>query len=216
MTEHNIFQEIDEDLQRQKLEALWKRYGIFVIALAIAIVLATAGINAWQNWHRDRAQTATAALVDLLNTDSTNQNQQIENLNHFADTNSLLTQATLARLNAAALALQSGKQEEAIKIYETISNDVHADTALRQLAELRSIEIQLSTGDIELLLKRLEPLADENAPWHFTAQEYQGYLALRAGDKVKARRLFMSLSQNARAPHTMSQRANDILHSISE
>lgn len=216
MTEHNIFQEIDDDLQRQKLEALWKRYGGFIIALALAIVLATAALSAWRTWHRDRDQTASAGLLDALNPKESDQNKQIDALTTFAQSNSHLTQATLARFYAANLAVQSGKMDQALQLYDAISKDETAEKAFRQLADLRSVELQLNSGDITLLSKRLEPLAADDAPWHFTAQEYQGYLALRAGDKAKARALFLSLSQNAGVPRSMSSRAGDILHSISE
>jgi hypothetical protein len=50
MTEHNLFQEVQDDLERQKLEAMWKRYGGWLIAAALAIVLATAGSTAYRSW----------------------------------------------------------------------------------------------------------------------------------------------------------------------
>ena len=51
MTQHNtLFQEIDEDLDRQKMEAMWKRYGSWVIIFALAIVIVTAGTVAYNSW----------------------------------------------------------------------------------------------------------------------------------------------------------------------
>ena len=38
----DIFQEVDEEVRRERLEQLWKRYGIYIIA-AVLLVLACVG-----------------------------------------------------------------------------------------------------------------------------------------------------------------------------
>ena len=40
----DIFREIDEELRRDSLAQLWKKYGHYVIGLAVLIVIATAAI----------------------------------------------------------------------------------------------------------------------------------------------------------------------------
>ena len=67
MTEQNpLFQEIDEDLERQRMEALWKRYGSLVIAGAIAVVIGTAGMTAWNSWKTEKQQKATASVAFFI------------------------------------------------------------------------------------------------------------------------------------------------------
>ncbi len=216
MTEHNIFQEIQEDLERQKLEALWGRYGPLVIAAAIAIVIGTAGITAWHSWRIDKNQQATAELMAALKPAAGDDTKQIDALQLFAKKNQGATQAVLAELHAAALAAQNGKQDQAVQIYDTIAKDNNADPAFRQLADLLSVRTQLDTGNTEELQKRLQVLQGDKAPWHFTAMEYSGYLALRAGDKEKAKKIFADLSQDAGVPQSLSTRAADMLRYVSE
>jgi hypothetical protein len=87
---------------------------------------------------------------------------------------------------------------------------------LRQLADLLSVRAQLDSGDPAVLDKRLQVLAADGAPWRYTAMEFQAFLALRAGDKGKARKIFTQLSQDSGAPDSLSARAADMLRYLSE
>ena len=54
----DIFHEVDEDLRRDRAKALWDKYGIYVLGLAVAIVVVTAGVRGWQYWQETRAQAS--------------------------------------------------------------------------------------------------------------------------------------------------------------
>ena len=41
----DIFHEVDEEVRRERLQKLWERYSIYIIALAVLIV---AGVGAWR------------------------------------------------------------------------------------------------------------------------------------------------------------------------
>lgn len=216
MTEHNIFQEIQDDLERQKWADLWKRYGMLVVAAAIAIIAGTAGITAWHSWRADKNQQATAGLLSVMRAESGDETKQIDALQDFAQKNHGVTQAAFAQFHAAELAAKNGKSDQAIQIYDGLAKDNSVDPAFRQLADLMSVRMQLDVGVPADLQKRLQPLMEEKAPWRLTAMEYSGYLALRAGNKEKAKQIFTDLSQNAAAPQSMGARAADMLRYVTE
>jgi len=216
MTEHNFLEEIEEDFQRQKLEALWKRYGNLVIAGAGLIVLGTAIITAAHSWRAEGNQKATAGLITIINAPGSDQVKQIDQLEAFVQQNHGKAQAAFAQLHAASLAAQRGDKDQAVKFYDALASDSSADAAFRQLADLMAVQVQLDTGTPAVLEKRLQPLLAENAPWRFTAMEYSGYLALREGNKPKAKQIFTELAQNASAPKTLNERAVDMLRYVSE
>ncbi|MBV8535950.1 MAG: tetratricopeptide repeat protein, partial [Alphaproteobacteria bacterium] len=62
----DIFTEVDEDLRRDRALKLWKQYGNYVIAAAVAVVAATAGYVAWQDYSRKQAEGAAAQYVAAL------------------------------------------------------------------------------------------------------------------------------------------------------
>jgi hypothetical protein len=213
MTEQNLFQEIQEDLDRQKLEALWKKYGFWIIVAALGLVLSTASSTAYQSWRAGHDMRLTSELLSasrLLPDASKN----IEALQKFAEENKKEGHASWALLRAGALALNRGDIPGAIQFFDKVAADVHADPAFRQLGALLSVQAQMDDGKAAELSVRLQPLAAEGAPWQFSAQEAQAYLALRAGEKAKARQIFTDLSQDSRAPRSISARASDILRTL--
>ena len=48
----DIFREVEEDLRHDRYAKLWAKYGKYVIAAAIAFVVATAGTVAWRDHQR--------------------------------------------------------------------------------------------------------------------------------------------------------------------
>jgi hypothetical protein len=213
MTENNLFQEVQEDLERQKLEAMWKQYGVWVLALAIAIVLATAGATAYRSWKAERDQHLTSGLLAASKTDPDSA-KSIDALQKFADQSPGTNQSAFALLRAGALAADQNDKTKAAQIFDSAAADAKADSAFRDLGTLLSVQVQMDGGDPAALSARLDPLTAENNAWRFSALEAQGYLALRAGDKEKARHLFTTLSQDDRAPQTIAARAADILRSL--
>jgi len=210
MSQPNLFQEVAEDIERQRLEALWKRYSGVVMAAALAIVVGTAAMTAYRSYHAERNQQLTAALIDLSKPESAD----ISKLQGFADGNRGTTQASFALLHAAATAWDKGDKAKAVEIYDSIAKDTSVDTAFRQLADLFAVRAQMDVGDAKALSERLNPLTAEDAPWRYSALEIQAYLALRAGDAVKAKQIFTDLSQDARVSPTISARAADMLRSL--
>ena len=54
----DIFQEVDEDLRRDRATALWRRYGKYVVAAAVVLVLATAGWSGYRHYRDQQRQEA--------------------------------------------------------------------------------------------------------------------------------------------------------------
>lgn len=216
MTHDNLFQEVQEDLERQRIEDLWKRYGGWVILGAAALVLGVAGYNLWTGHTELKHQHATGDLAAIIEGVKTDDAKQIEQLQIFANLNHGQAQATLAELHAAALAAKQDDKAPAIKMYDAVAADAKADHAFRQLADLMSVELQLGSGDAAGLQTRLQPLMGAAEPWRYSAMELSGYLALRTGDKAKAKQMFTDLAEDASAPKSLSARAADMLRLLAE
>jgi len=65
----DVFDEINDDLRREKLKAFWAENGRWIIGTAIAAVLLTAALSFWQQWKHSRNMKATDALVSVLSAD---------------------------------------------------------------------------------------------------------------------------------------------------
>jgi len=63
----DIFHEVDEEVRRERLQKLWDRYSIYVIALAVLIVSAIGGWRGYEYWEAKKAAAAGAAFESALN-----------------------------------------------------------------------------------------------------------------------------------------------------
>ena len=211
MTETNLLQELEQDWQRQRVEVLWRRYGRMVIAAAVGVVLATA-VTSWWSQHTQQAhQQATTALLDILNDQSATENKA-DKLLAFVAQDHAAGLATLARLQAAAATKDSSAK---IAAYDAMTKDQNLEPQFRELATLLSVKSQMDNGDAKALLEALLPLLDKSI-WRYSAREYAGHLALKLGDRTKAREQFTYLVQDAGTPERIKERAEDMARYVAE
>ncbi|WP_445600099.1 tetratricopeptide repeat protein [Azospirillum sp. A39] len=205
----DIFREVDEDLRRDRMERLFKRYGGLAIAAAVVLIGGTAGYNIWSSWQRSERVEDTAALVAAVDAASAGPQAGIDALNAFVG-RSDADMATLARLNEAALLARKGDAAAAVGIYDGIAADTGVAAVYRDLATLLSVMRQLDGGDPAALVARLQPLSADTSPWRFSAREMEAVLAARAGDRERAHTLFQQLADDASAPSGVRSRAGDL------
>lgn len=204
----DIFREVDEDLRRDKMERLAKRYGGLGIAVAVALVAATAGYKSWESWQLDKQRDETSRLVVALSQPDQDPAKTVETLTTVA-ADAEPGVATIAQLNAAGLLARSGKLDESAAVLDGVSAKA-GDASYRDLATLLSVMQQLDSGDAAQLQSRLQPLSTDGNPWRHSARELQGLLAVRSGDKDKARTLFQQIADDAQAPSGIRTRAAEL------
>lgn len=211
MNEHGLLQEIEEDLSRKRYEALWKKFGPYVIGGAVAIVLVTALVVGLKNYNTTQEQRVTGDLLTLVQETKTNTAEKIASVEAFAADETGKPHAVLAKLQAANLAMEANDKEKALAFYNEIAMDDGLEPFFRQLGDLLVVQTNLDDGEAVALEARLEPLMKEDCAWRFSAYEYAGYLAIRLGDKAKAKTLFTELIALPNVPTDFVSRANDIV-----
>ncbi|WP_029007080.1 tetratricopeptide repeat protein [Azospirillum halopraeferens] len=205
----DIFREVDEDLRRDRMERLFKRYGGIAIAVVVVLVGSVAGYNIWTAREQSQREEATAALTAAVDAAAAGPDRGIEALSAVAARGGSDV-ATLARLKEAALLAGKGDRAAAVAIYDRVAADTVADTAYRDLATLLSVMHQLGSGDPAALTARLQPLSADTSPWRFSAREMEALLAARAGNTERAQTLFQQLADDASAPSGVRSRATDL------
>lgn len=217
----DIFDEVEEDLRADRAKALLTRYGVLLIAAAVAIV---AGAGAWEAWRwydtQQREKAATAYLNAMHTADSLpggGATASADALNAaaagFAGTIPAAPQGyrTLARLREAALKAQAGDLAAAGMLWDQISGDGSADPLLRDLASLLWVEHQPADANPAALRLRLKPLTAPDNPWHPLALEQQALLDMQAGATDQARDTLRQLAADATAPEAVRGRATGLL-----
>ena len=52
MSDRDFFREVNEAVRQDQYRALWDKYGLYVLALAVLLVAGVAGYNAWTFWRQ--------------------------------------------------------------------------------------------------------------------------------------------------------------------
>jgi hypothetical protein len=207
----DIFKEVEEDLRREKLEQIWKRHGRLIIALAVLIVVATAGSVVWKRYQQQREAKlaeqygAAIALTDPANGDLAKADAALANI---ADAGG--GYGALAALERAAVKAKAGDLDGAGKIYDALAADSGTPAALRDLARLLKAMRLVDSGDPAALTASLAPLMAPENPWRFSATELTAVLALKSGDQKRATELFTQLADDQAAPSSLRARAAEM------
>lgn len=210
----DIFQEVDEELRRDKAAELWKRYGNYVIGAAIALVVGTAGYVVWRDYSHKQAVAHSTAFFDAAALAASAEPAKAVPALDAVAREAPASYAALARLREAGVKAASGDREGAAAIYRTVAEDGGAPDELRNaarvLANLQTLD-QSSPADLE---SRLQALRASTSPWRHSAIELVALAALRAGDAAKARELFTTISDDPAAPTSMRGCAAEIIASL--
>jgi hypothetical protein len=212
----DIFKEVDEELRRDNLEKLWKKYGFYIIGLAAMVVLAVAGVQGWRAYDLDQREKLSdryQAARELAQG-----GEASAGLDAMID----LSEASsggypgLAAFEEARLRVSSGDIAGAIEVWDRIAEGSGLGSGFKEAATLFSVLHQIDSGDPAALRARLEPLATDSQPFRSTARELLALIALGAGDAAAARELYTKISDDREAPAGLRQRAAQMLAALKE
>ena len=226
----DFIREVDEDLRRENLEKLWRRYGSYAVAAAVVIILGVAGYVGWQRYaagqRAERAQQFQAALALATRPDVVAATQTLQAIATPPPAVIEASQALqalakdddgygiLAQLHDAALKARTGDPAGAIAIYQKLAADSAVDKPFRDLAVILLALQTVDSATPAELLQRLQPLTAVDNPWHYSALELSAMLARRAGDTEKAKQILTGLAADLDAPQALRARAAETLAAL--
>ncbi len=212
MAESDSFiQEVSEEVRRDKMYAVWRRYGPILIALIVIAVVAVAAKGWWENSLEMRKAELGGQIIAA---------DQIDDPAEAADAFLAIAESgeydypVLAGLRGAAALSQAGKLDEAEAQYEAIKNRAETDERFRDLAELRILMMRSETMPADEQLARLAPLAEDGSAWRLPALEFQAAAHLRNDAPEKALESMRALLALQQVPPAAQGRANELIEAI--
>jgi hypothetical protein len=211
-----FIREVDEELRRDRMAALWRRYAPWIIGAALAVVVGTAagvGWRAWQDHAREDNARRFAAAERLLRG-----GEAAEAAAAFAELadDAGGGYAVLARLRAAEALSRAGDQGAAAAMLEGLADDGSVGSPYRELGGVLAALRGLDDGaDPERLAERVGAYAaGEEDPWRYTAREIYALGRLQAGDTEAARGALTELVNEPGTPASLRRRAFEVLASL--
>lgn len=208
----DVFREVEEELQQDRLKRSWQRYGPIAIGTVAIVLAGYAGWTWWQNNQLNQSQARTAQLLSASVLISEEPGQAAEALAALGQTTS--PQAVLARLYEAGVQIDLEDRETAIALFNQVATDEDVDPIWQEVATLQSVALQIGSADADALLAMVDPLRAADRSFRYTAEELAASIALDRGDREAARLIFETLSQDAGAPSALRQRSLQMLSAL--
>lgn len=203
MSESDSFiQEVTEEVRQDRMFALWKKWGPYILAV---IVLIVGGAALW-SWMQAREQARAEQVGGLL---------------LGAEPGSIEEQQTaiavleppariVAEFAAAAALADGGDAAGATEAYRALATRGDLARHYRDLALLQALRLE-ATVDPAATLTELAPLMESGAPYASLARELAAVLHLRAGDTEAARTELEAILADQRATQSLRLRARELM-----
>jgi hypothetical protein len=202
----DIFQEVDEEIRRERLNKLWQRYGNFVIAGCILIVAAVGAWRAYEWWETKKASESGTAFENAMVLAEAGKHQEAETAFAKLATDGTAGYRTLARLQEAAQLAQTDKSA-AVKAYDDIAADKSVGQVIQDLAAVRAGYLLVDTAPYSELRGRLEPLTATDRTFRHSARELLALSAWKSGDMAAARQWTDMIITDPQSPEGSRSRA---------
>ena len=194
-----FIREVDEELRRDQLKAVWDRFAPLIIGVCVLVVVVTAGYRGWLWWHeRQTAQAGDRFLAALEEIASGKRTEGETKLQAIAAEGG--GYGAIAKLRLAGEKAVAGAKAEALAAFDALAGDASVSGPLRDLARVRAALIALDMGDLAGAKARAEPLNVAGNPWRHAAREVLGTAAYQAGDLETARSIFSEIQEDAQTP----------------
>lgn len=200
----DILDEAREAHQQERMLALVKRYGSFLLMGALAAIVFVGGKQFWQHREAKAAQADSVLFFGALEQAAQGQRQialaQLEELSQKGSG----AYRDLALLQRAAMLKDDGKKPEMLVAYRALQDNA-SDPLFKAVAELELAEAEGKAAE----------LSDKKGPLQYSRWQLLALDALARKDLVKAKDYATRLSTDPQTPSSLRDQAEIMLLQIS-
>ena len=198
----NIFREVDEDIRKERYINLFRKYGVYVIAIIVIIVGTLAGIQFYSGYQVDKNEILFAEYINII---ENNSDDTLEKLSESGETSNIFLNGMYLLKRSDLLVASSQIDQATLLLSEAIENNalnkIHNDVAIYKL-----LMINIETLSIEEIKSYQNKLISEVDAFYLT-EELIAIKFLIGGQKEDAIKKFSELSTNNNVPIEIKNRS---------
>jgi hypothetical protein len=216
LSEPDVFREVDEEVQRERMFKLWRAYGKYAVIGVTGLLLAIGGFFGWRDYQNRQAEAHGAQFARALALTREGKNEAAADAFAALAKEAGAGYRALALLQAAAAEARAGDRVAAVALYDQLAADGGAESMWRDLGRVLAVLHLIDSASPAALDIRLKSLTDPNGPWQYTARELAATVRLKAGDTKTARENFRQLADDTGAPAGVRARAAELLAALGD
>lgn len=203
----SFIDEVTEEVRRDRLYGLMRRYG-WIAVLAIVLIV---GAAAWNEYQKSEARSAAedtgdALLAALEADDSAARAAALEKVSVGESP----ARAVAAFLTAAAKA-DAGDTEGAVATLDSVATDGTLPAIYRQIATFKAQTLRGDSAPVEERRQAFDALAQGNSPLRLLAQEQLALIEIEQGDPDAAIARYQEILTDAQVSTDLQQRALQVI-----
>jgi hypothetical protein len=202
----DIFHEVDEEVRREQLKKIWQRYGNYIIAGCLIVIVGIAGWRGYEWMQSKHAAESGAAFEQAATLAETGKVQEAEAAFAKLGVDGTAGYRILSRLREAA-ELARSDPKAAIKTYDEIAADRGAGQVIQDLATLRAGYLLVDGTPYADLRNKLEPLTGQGRAFRYSARELLALSAWKQGDTSAAKQWTETIIGDPQTPAGARSRA---------
>jgi hypothetical protein len=203
----NIFDEIEEDLRKDRARRLWEKYGKVFLAVGVLIVAVIAGWRGYQGWQASQAAATGDRFMAAMTLATRGQHAEAARAFEQLTRDGTGGYPILARFRLATELAAAGDRDGAVRAFDALAADTSIGPVFQDLARVRAGYLLVDSAPLADLTRRLEPLAAAGGAFRNSARELLGLAAIRAGDAPAAARWFEAIVTDTDAGEGFRNRA---------
>jgi hypothetical protein len=205
-----FLREVDENLRRDQLQDMAKKYGAWIVAAAVLLLAAIGGWIYWQD-RQEKAASQDSEVLAQIYTDIgagkvANVPQRLDALAAGSE-GALKASAMLAR---GAVAIEQNDRATATAKFNEVASAKDLPQPYRDLGLIRATSMEFDTLRPEQVIVRLQPLTKPGNPWFGSAGELTAMALVKQGKKLEAGRLFAAIAADQQVPESIRARSVQI------
>jgi hypothetical protein len=202
----SFINEVTEEVRREKLYAMLRRYGWIGVVAVLAIV----GGAAWNEYTKAQSDAAAQAVGDAL-LGALEADEAAARVTALSTIEAEGTAAALVALMKANEQQVAGDTAAAVATLEALAIAADVPPDYRALASIKSLMLGAGIMDEASRLAGLEALAVPGNPYRMLALEQLALAEVAAGQTEAALARLTLMVADAEATQTLRQRAQDLI-----
>lgn len=199
----SFIDEVTEEVRRDKLFALFRKWG-WVGVLLVVVIVGGAAVNEFLKAREQRQAQATGDAV-LAAQDADGAEARLAALDGVA------AEGDAAAVIGLIKAAEAEAPERADELLAAIESDTSFPALYRDLATLKRVMLPGSPMTADEKVAALDPLLGPGAPFRVLAEEQLALAEIEAGDAEAALARLNALMDDAEAGDSLRERASQLI-----
>ena len=207
----NIFNEVDEDIRKERYQNLWSKYGKYIIGFLVLIVTIFSLTQYLQSKNTSDNKKILDTYFTAIESIEKNQLDLVDQNLKIVYNEKNKTLAAVGSIKLSQVYLEDSQKNKALSLLEDIYSNNSLESIYRELALYKYIMIDFENVEISSIENMIGSIENNNNIFNLYFQEMIGIKHLTLGDTKKANSIFTNLSLDENTPFDLRMRLDKLI-----